>query len=164
MHKCLIITTTKHQHKKFIKNETRKIYFNFKLNSCYVAKASTVDCNFTSVGTNQPLMHKYGRWIILSLGLHNISTTFFVKSTITNYILTLIILSLIKIRKSHFSRTCEYKNVPKIAIAAPRALIGCMGVWKIIIEATITEILFIVFPTLNVKGDISSNDIYDTWL
>jgi hypothetical protein len=31
-------------------------------------------------------------------------------------------------------------------------------------EATITEILFIVFPMLNVKGEIWSSDMYETWL
>jgi hypothetical protein len=55
-------------------------------------------------------------------------------------------------------------KVPRIAIAAPRALIGWSGVWKIMMEATITEILFIVFPMLNVKGEIWSSDMYETWL
>lgn len=49
-----------------------------------------------------------------------------------------------------------------IAMAAPRALLGWMGVWKMIIEETITEILFIVFPMLNVKGEISFKDMYET--
>lgn len=60
--------------------------------------------------------------------------------------------------------TWEYKKVPRIAIAAPRALTGCTGVRKIMIEETMTEIRFIVFPMLNVKGEISSSDMYDTWL
>lgn len=47
-------------------------------------------------------------------------------------------------------------------MAAPRALIGWSGVLKMMIEATITEILFIVFPMLNVNGDISFRDMYDT--
>jgi len=49
-------------------------------------------------------------------------------------------------------------------MAAPKALMGCTGVWKMIIEDTITDTLFIVFPTLNVRGVISSRDIYETWL
>lgn len=49
-----------------------------------------------------------------------------------------------------------------MAIAAPRALIGWTGVRKIMIEETITDIRFIVFPMLNVKGEISSRDIYET--
>jgi hypothetical protein len=49
-----------------------------------------------------------------------------------------------------------------MAMAAPRAFIGCTGVWKIIIDDTITEIRFMVLPILNVSGDISSNDMYDT--
>ena len=60
--------------------------------------------------------------------------------------------------------TWEYKKVPKIAMAAPKALTGRTGVWKMMIEETITDIRFMVFPTLNVKGDISSNDMYETWL
>lgn len=44
-------------------------------------------------------------------------------------------------------------------MAAPRALMGWTGVWKIMIDETMTEILFMVFPMLNVKGEISSNDI-----
>lgn len=55
-------------------------------------------------------------------------------------------------------------KVPRIAMAAPSALMGRTGVWKIMMEETITEIRFIVFPTLNVRGEISSRDIYDTWL
>lgn len=31
-----------------------------------------------------------------------------------------------------------------------------------IIEETITEIRFMVFPMLNVKGEISSRDMYET--
>lgn len=45
-------------------------------------------------------------------------------------------------------------KVPRIAIAAPSALTSWTGVRKMIIDATITDILFIVFPTLNVNGDI----------
>lgn len=41
-----------------------------------------------------------------------------------------------------------------MAMAAPRALTGWTGVWKMIMEETITEILFIVFPILNVNGEI----------
>jgi len=44
--------------------------------------------------------------------------------------------------------------VPRIAIAAPRALMGWTGVWNIRIEETMTDIRFIVFPMLNVKGEI----------
>lgn len=55
--------------------------------------------------------------------------------------------------------TCEYKKVPNTAIAAPRALTGWIGVWKMIIEETMTDIRFMVFPMLNVKGEISSNDM-----
>ena len=58
----------------------------------------------------------------------------------------------------------EYKKVPKIAIAAPRALTGWTGVWNMMMEDTMTEIRFMVFPMLNVKGEISSSDMYDTWL
>lgn len=47
-------------------------------------------------------------------------------------------------------------------MAAPMALMGRTGVWKMIMDDTITNILFIVFPTLNVNGDISSRDMYDT--
>lgn len=46
-----------------------------------------------------------------------------------------------------------------MAIAAPRALTGCTGVWKMIIEETMTDIRFMVFPMLNVKGEISSKDM-----
>lgn len=49
-----------------------------------------------------------------------------------------------------------------MAIAAPRAFIGWTGVWKMMIEDTITDIRFIVFPILNVNGEISSSDIYET--
>ena len=49
-------------------------------------------------------------------------------------------------------------------MAAPSALIGWTGVRKIMIEETMTDIRFMVFPMLNVNGEISSNDIYDTWL
>lgn len=55
--------------------------------------------------------------------------------------------------------TCEYKKVPRTAIAAPRALTGCTGVEKMMIDETMTEIRFMVFPMLNVKGDISSSDM-----
>lgn len=51
-----------------------------------------------------------------------------------------------------------------IAIAAPRALTGWTGVRKMMIEDTITDIRFIVLPMLNVKGEISFKDMYDTWL
>lgn len=47
-------------------------------------------------------------------------------------------------------------------MAAPRALTGRTGVWKMIIEDTMTETLFIVFPTLNVNGEISFKDMYET--
>lgn len=47
-------------------------------------------------------------------------------------------------------------------MAAPRALTGWRGVRKMMMEATITKILFIVFPILNVNGDISFKDMYDT--
>lgn len=47
-------------------------------------------------------------------------------------------------------------------MAAPRALMGWTGVWKMMIEETITEIRFMVLPTLNVKGEISSRDMYET--
>lgn len=47
-------------------------------------------------------------------------------------------------------------------MAAPSALTGSIGVWKMMMEATITEILFIVFPMLNVKGEISFRDMYET--
>lgn len=46
-----------------------------------------------------------------------------------------------------------------MAIAAPRALMGWTGVRKIMIEETMTDIRFIVFPMLNVKGEISSKDM-----
>ena len=58
--------------------------------------------------------------------------------------------------------TWEYKKVPKIAMAAPRALMGWTGVWKMMMEETMTEIRFMVLPTLNVNGDISSRDMYET--
>lgn len=47
-------------------------------------------------------------------------------------------------------------------MAAPRALMGRTGVWKMMIDETMTEMRFIVFPMLNVKGEISSSDMYDT--
>lgn len=53
-------------------------------------------------------------------------------------------------------------KVPRIAMAAPRALTGLTGVWNMMIEATMTEIRFIVFPTLNVNGEIWSRDMYET--
>lgn len=31
-------------------------------------------------------------------------------------------------------------------------------------EETITDMRFMVLPTLNVKGDIWSRDMYETWL
>lgn len=46
-----------------------------------------------------------------------------------------------------------------MAIAAPRALMGWTGVWKIMMKETITEIRFMVLPMLNANGDISSNDM-----
>lgn len=49
-----------------------------------------------------------------------------------------------------------------MAMAAPRALMGFTGVWKMMIDETMTEIRFIVFPMLNVNGEISSSDMYDT--
>jgi hypothetical protein len=55
--------------------------------------------------------------------------------------------------------TWEYRKVPRMAIAAPRAFTGWTGVWKMIIDETITEIRFMVLPTLNVSGDISSRDM-----
>lgn len=48
-------------------------------------------------------------------------------------------------------------------MAAPSALIGCTDVRKITMEATITEtFLIITFPMLNVKGDVSFRDMYET--
>nr|GMC72466.1 protein ACCELERATED CELL DEATH 6 [Ipomoea batatas] len=44
-------------------------------------------------------------------------------------------------------------------MAAPRALTGWTGVRKIMMDETITEIRFMVFPILKVKGEISSRDI-----
>ena len=67
-------------------------------------------------------------------------------------------------KKWIIENTCEYKKVPRIAMAAPRALMGWTGVWKIIMEDTMTDIRFMVFPMLNVKGEIWSRDMYDTWL
>ena len=55
--------------------------------------------------------------------------------------------------------TWEYKKVPRIAMAAPRALTGWTGVRKIMMEETMTEIRFMVLPTLNVKGEIWSKDM-----
>ena len=46
-----------------------------------------------------------------------------------------------------------------MAMAAPSALMGCTGVWKMMMEATMTEIRFMVLPTLNVSGEISSSDM-----
>lgn len=56
----------------------------------------------------------------------------------------------------------EYKKVPRTAMAAPRALTGWTGVRKMIMEETMTDIRFMVFPMLNVKGEISSKDMYET--
>lgn len=39
-------------------------------------------------------------------------------------------------------------------MAAPMELMGRTGVRKMIMDDTITNILFIVLPTLNVNGDI----------
>jgi hypothetical protein len=58
--------------------------------------------------------------------------------------------------------TWEYKKVPRTAMAAPRALTGWTGVWKMIMDETMTDIRFMVFPMLKVKGEISSRDMYDT--
>lgn len=55
-------------------------------------------------------------------------------------------------------------KVPRMAMAAPSALMGCTGVWKMMMEATMTEMRFMVLPTLNVSGEISSSDMYETWL
>jgi len=41
-----------------------------------------------------------------------------------------------------------------MAMAAPRALTGRTGVWKIMIDETITDIRFIVLPMLKVNGEI----------
>ena len=60
--------------------------------------------------------------------------------------------------------TWEYKKVPRIAMAAPRALMGWTGVLNIMIDETMTDIRFMVLPMLNVKGEIWSRDMYDTWL
>lgn len=49
-----------------------------------------------------------------------------------------------------------------MAIAAPRMLIGKILVRKMRIEETITVMRLMVLPILNVSGDISSNDMYDT--
>lgn len=46
-----------------------------------------------------------------------------------------------------------------MAMAAPSALTGWTGVWKIMMDETMTDILFIVLPTLNVRGEISSKDM-----
>jgi len=53
----------------------------------------------------------------------------------------------------------EYKKVPRTAMAAPRALIGWTGVWKMIMDETMTDIRFMVFPMLKVKGEISFRDM-----
>jgi hypothetical protein len=50
-------------------------------------------------------------------------------------------------------------KVPRIAMAAPSALMGWTGVWKMMMDATMTEILFMVLPMLNVSGEISSRDM-----
>jgi hypothetical protein len=44
-------------------------------------------------------------------------------------------------------------------MAAPSALTGRTGVWKIMIDETITDMRFIVLPMLNVNGEISSRDM-----
>nr|GEZ66326.1 hypothetical protein [Tanacetum cinerariifolium] len=44
-------------------------------------------------------------------------------------------------------------------IAAPRAFTGWTGVRKMMMDETMTDIRFIVFPMLNVKGEISSSDM-----
>lgn len=65
-------------------------------------------------------------------------------------------------RRSKFEEqriTCEYMKVPRTAMAAPRALTGCTGVRKMMMEETMTDIRFMVFPMLNVKGEISSKDM-----
>lgn len=49
-------------------------------------------------------------------------------------------------------------------MAAPRALMGWTGVLNIMIDETMTDIRFMVLPMLNVKGEIWSRDMYDTWL
>lgn len=49
-----------------------------------------------------------------------------------------------------------------MAIAAPTALMGLTWVWKMIIEETMTVTRFIVLPMLNVSGEISFSDMYDT--
>lgn len=47
-------------------------------------------------------------------------------------------------------------------MAAPRAFTGWTGVLNMMIEDTMTDIRFMVFPMLNVKGEISSSDMYET--
>ncbi|KAK6269723.1 hypothetical protein POUND7_006828 [Theobroma cacao] len=44
-------------------------------------------------------------------------------------------------------------------MAATKALMGCTGVWKMMMEKTMTDISFMVLPVLNVKGEISPRDI-----
>lgn len=51
---------------------------------------------------------------------------------------------------------CEYKKVPKIAMAEPRAFNGLTGFLKTNTVETITTTLFIVLPTENVRGLMSS--------
>jgi hypothetical protein len=46
-----------------------------------------------------------------------------------------------------------------MAMAAPSALTERTGVWKIMIDETITDMRFIVLPMLNVNGEISSRDM-----
>lgn len=46
-----------------------------------------------------------------------------------------------------------------MAMAAPRALTGWTGVWKMMMEETMTDIRFIVLPMLKVNGEISSRDM-----
>lgn len=51
-----------------------------------------------------------------------------------------------------------------MAIAAPTPLIGRTLVWKMIMEETMTVTRFMVLPMLKVSGEISFNDMYETWL
>lgn len=46
-----------------------------------------------------------------------------------------------------------------MAMAAPRALTGLTAVWKMRMDATMTVTLFMVFPMLKDKGEISFRDM-----
>ena len=59
---------------------------------------------------------------------------------------------------------CEYKKVPKIAMADPAAFMGRMGFLNAMTEEMMTTTRFMVFPMEKVRALMLSSAWYDTWL